>query len=94
MAADDQHVWLLETSGNDVIPVSAGGVVGEPISVGSKSSGIAVGLDAVWVSDEEGIVSRIDPLTRERTTIHVGGHLTAIAVDENTETLWLTVGGD
>jgi class 3 adenylate cyclase/streptogramin lyase len=94
MAADDQHVWLLETSGNDVIPVSAGGVVGEPISVGSKSSGIAVGLDAVWVSDEEGIVSRIDPLTRERTTIHVGGHLTAIAVDEDTETLWLTVGGD
>jgi hypothetical protein len=94
MAADDEHVWLLETSGNDVIPVSAGGVVGEPISVGSKPSGIAVGLDAVWVSDEEGIVSRIDPLTRERTTIDVGGHLTGIAVDEDTQTLWLTVGGD
>jgi DNA-binding beta-propeller fold protein YncE len=94
MAADDEHVWLLETSGNDVIPVSAGGVVGDPISVGADPSGIAVGLGAVWVCDEGGDVYKIDPLTKRTTTIHVGGHLTAIAVDEDTGTLWLTVGGD
>jgi class 3 adenylate cyclase/streptogramin lyase len=94
MAADDERVWLLETSGNDVIPVSANGIVGDPISVGENPSGIAVGLGAAWVCDEDGDVYRIDPLTKETTTIHVGGHLTAMAVDEAAGTLWITVGGD
>jgi class 3 adenylate cyclase len=94
MAADDERVWLLETSGNDVIPVSANGVVGDPIPVGDDPSGIAVGLGAVWVCDEGGDVYRIDPLTKQTQVIHVGGHLTALAVDEQAGTLWLTVGGD
>jgi class 3 adenylate cyclase len=94
MAADDEHVWLLETSGDDVIPVSAGGIVGDPISVGGDPSGIAVGLGSVWVCDEGGDVYEIDPLTKETKVIHVGGHLTAIAVDEHAGMLWLTVGGD
>jgi class 3 adenylate cyclase len=94
MAADDEHVWLLETSGNDVIPVSADGVVGDPIPVGENPSGIAVGLGAVWVCDEGGDVYMIDPLTSTTRKIEVGGHLTAIAVDEGAGTLWLTVGGD
>ncbi len=94
MAADDERVWLLEVSGNDVIPVSAAGVVGDPISVGENPSGIAVGSGAVWVCDEGGDVYRIDPLTKQTKIIHVGGHLTAIAVDEHAGTLWMTVGGD
>jgi class 3 adenylate cyclase len=94
MAADDEHVWLLETSGDDVIPVSAGGIVGDPISVGGDPSGIAVGLGSVWVCDEGGDVYEIDPLTKQTKVIHVGGHLTAIAVDEHAGMLWLTVGGD
>jgi hypothetical protein len=94
MAADDEHVWMLETSGNDVIPVSVNGIVGDPISVGENPSGIAVGLGAAWVCDEDGDVYRIDPLTSKTEKIHVGGHLTAIAVDEAAGTLWITVGGD
>jgi streptogramin lyase len=94
MAADEERVWLLEAVGDDVIPVDADGTARDPIAVGSDPSGIAVGLGAVWVSDEGGDVYRIDPLTRETEEIHVGGHLTAIAVDEQSETLWLTVGGD
>jgi class 3 adenylate cyclase/streptogramin lyase len=94
MAADDDRVWLLEAVGDDVIPVDAAGTSGDPIPVGPDPSGIATGLGAVWVTDEGGDVYRIDPLTRDVTTVHVGGHLTAIAVDEGTGTLWLTVGGD
>ena len=95
MAADDDYVWLLESVGHDVIPISPSGHVGDPVPVGPDPSGVAVGLDAVWVSDRGGDVYRIDPLTRQVTDVlHVGGHLTAIAVDEDTETLWLTVGGD
>jgi class 3 adenylate cyclase len=95
MTADDEHVWLLESVGHDVIPISASGHVGDPIPVGPDPSGVAVGLDAVWVSDRGGDIYRIDPLIREVTDVlHVGGHLTAIAVDEGAETLWLTVGGD
>lgn len=94
MAADDDRVWLLDAVGHVVIPIDSGGVKRDPIPVGSEPSGIAVGLGAVWVSDESGDVYEIDPLTKRTATIHVGGHLTAIAVDENSGTLWLTVGGD
>jgi class 3 adenylate cyclase/streptogramin lyase len=94
MAADDDRVWLLDAVGHVVIPIDSAGVKRDPIPVGSDPSGIAVGLGAVWVSDEGGDVYEIDPLTTRTTTIHVGGHLTAIAVDEETGSLWLTVGGD
>lgn len=94
MAADQERVWLLDASGHDVIPVGADGIARDRIPVGPDPSGIAVGLDAVWVSDEGGDVYRIDPLTHETTPIHVGGHLTAIVIDGKTDTLWLTVGGD
>jgi class 3 adenylate cyclase/streptogramin lyase len=94
MAADPERVWLLDAVGDDVIPVGADGIVRDPIPVGPNPSGIAVGLEAVWVSDESGDVYRIDPLTKQADVFHVGGHLTAIAVDGTTDTLWLTVGGD
>ena len=94
MAADAEHVWLLDSVGHRVIPVDANGIVRDAIPVGEDPSGIAVGSDAVWVSDEGGTVYRIDPLTHETEKIRVGGHLTAVAVDEDTGTLWLTVGGD
>jgi class 3 adenylate cyclase len=95
MAAGDGRVWLLDSVGNDVIPVDASGTTPpQPIPVGPEPSGIAAGLDAVWVSDERGDVYRIDPVSRAVTSFHVGGHLTAIAVDEEHGTLWMTVGGD
>jgi DNA-binding beta-propeller fold protein YncE len=75
MAADDAHVWLLEAVGDDVIPTDPEGNEGSPIPVGPDPRGIAAGLGAVWVTDEGGDVYRIDPLTREVTTVHVGGHL-------------------
>jgi class 3 adenylate cyclase/streptogramin lyase len=94
MAADQDHLWLLDAAGDAVLPVNPDGAVRDPIPVGSDPSGIAVGLGAVWVSDEGGNVYRIDPITSGVTSIHPGGHLTAIAVDEGGGSLWLTVGGD
>jgi class 3 adenylate cyclase/streptogramin lyase len=94
MAAGDDRVWLLDSVGDDVISIDTNGTLGGPIPVGPDPSGIAVGLGAVWVSDEGGDVYRINPLTGETTTVHVGGHLTAIAIDEEHGTLWMTVGGD
>jgi streptogramin lyase len=94
MTADRDHVWLLDVAGDAVLRVDADGTVRDPIPVGSEPSDIAVGLDAVWVCDEGGDVFRIDPLTGQATSFHMGGHLTAIAVDEDTGSLWMTVGGD
>jgi class 3 adenylate cyclase len=94
MAADEERIWLLEAGGDVVIPIDADGTLRQQIPIGEDPSGIAVGLDAVWVSDESGEVYRIDRVTQETTTLHVRGHLTAIAVDEETGTLWVTVGGD
>lgn len=36
-------------------------VVGEPISVGERPGGIAVGAGAVWVVNRDGTLTRIDP---------------------------------
>jgi len=94
MAADEDSVWLLDSVGDDVIRVDAEGIVRGRIPVGSAPSGIAVGLGAVWVCDESGDVYRIDPTTSAVTSIHPGGHLTAIAVDEDGGSLWVAVGGD
>jgi class 3 adenylate cyclase/streptogramin lyase len=94
MAADDDRVWLLDAVGHVVIPIDPAGVKRDPIPVGSKPSGIAVGLGSVWVCDEGGDVYQIDPLTKQTNVIHVGGRLTAIAVDEDNGTLWIAVGGD
>ena len=66
--------------------------LGPAIRVGDRATGMAAGLGAVWVSDEGGSVYRVDPVTRSAATIPVGAPLTAIAVDPQAGTLWLSVG--
>lgn len=92
--ADDRRVWVLDPSTSTVTPISVStSEASSPIgSVGDDPTGIAVGLDAVWVSDSGGSVLRVDPTDGSTEGFEVGPPLTAIAVDPETGLLWLTVG--
>jgi hypothetical protein len=87
----DGSVWVLNLGGGAVTSLGPSGSVGAPIRVGSHSSDIAVGPDAVWVSDiDSGVVRRIDPeLGREVDQLPVRGRPAAVAVDPVTGDLWV-----
>lgn len=91
IAADDSGAWVLDETAGTVTPVDHGGGVARPIRVGAEPTDIMAGLDAIWVSDAEGFVYRIDPITKETTQVELGGPIAAVAVDEEHESLWVLV---
>jgi len=60
------------------------------VAVGNSPSGIASGAGSIWVSSEDGTVTRIDPQTGAvQATIHVGGSPQDIAVGYGR--IWIAV---
>jgi class 3 adenylate cyclase/streptogramin lyase len=94
MAADDRRVWVLDPSTSTVTPISVStGEAASPIGpLGELPTGLAVGPDAVWVSNTDGVVYRVDPTDGSTSELEVGVPLSAIALDPETGLLWLTVG--
>jgi streptogramin lyase/predicted Ser/Thr protein kinase len=94
LAAGLGGMWVLDTFAGTVASIDpATNRLGPSIRVGDQPTGMAVGLGAVWVSDAGGSIYRVDPITRDSSTIPIGAPLTAIAVDPATRSLWLAVGG-
>ncbi|HUF59891.1 MAG TPA: adenylate/guanylate cyclase domain-containing protein [Actinomycetota bacterium] len=96
MIADAGYLWILDTGAGVVtrLSVSSDRIVPAQKSVGEGATDVAVGFGAVWVSHEDGRISRIDPSTLEVTAAfaRVDGAATAIAVDASRESLWVDVG--
>ncbi|MDP9341604.1 MAG: protein kinase [Actinomycetota bacterium] len=93
LAATEEALWILDSFVGTVTPIEAGSKsLGDPIPVGVDASGIAAGLDAVWVSSFDGSLYRVDPAVKEASPIDIGAPLAAVAVDEETGTVWVTVG--
>jgi serine/threonine protein kinase/streptogramin lyase len=91
IAADESGAWVLDDAAGSVTPVDQGGDVARPIRVGAEPSDITAGLGAIWVSDAEGFVYRIDPITKEVTQLELGGPIAALGVDEENGSLWVLV---
>ena len=94
------RIWTI-TSGVSPVQVGAfdpiGKIVDRKLSLPTGAGAWAMthlGTDLYVGLYTPGDVYRIDPTTSVVTSIHPGGHLTAIAVDEDGGSLWLTVGGD
>ena len=61
--------------------------------MGRGITNLAVGLGAVWLSHEDGTISRVDRLTLDVTEFaHVDGVASAIAVDVERNSIWVDVG--
>ena len=94
IAAGSGAVWVLDPISGAVEAIDpASNTRGTAVRVGGNATGLAAGLGAVWVSDQDGSVYRVDPVTQSTTAIRVGAPLTAIAVDPQAGTLWVSVGG-
>ena len=96
MIAAGGYLWVLDT-GTGVVTrfsVSSDPIVPAQANVGDGSTDAAVGFGAVWVSHDDGRISRIDPSTLEVTLAfsRVDGAATAIAVDVARGSLWVDVG--
>jgi class 3 adenylate cyclase/streptogramin lyase len=64
----------------------------EQVDVPSDATALAAGLDAVWVTYEDGTITRVDPVTdRSETFATVDGSARAIAVDIVRESIWIDV---
>jgi streptogramin lyase len=91
---DDRRVWALDPSSSTVTPIAiSSNEASSPIGpLGERPTGLAVGLESVWVSDAGGSVFRVDPTTGSTSEYPLGVPLSGIAVDPDTGLLWLAVG--
>jgi YVTN family beta-propeller protein len=79
--------------GENAVGVIEGGRATDAVQVGERPSGIAVGADAVWVSNfTDDTVSRIDGSTHAAFTIPVGSAPAGVAVGAGA--VWVANSGD
>ena len=89
--AADGFLWALNASVNVAAQIDAQtDTIIRTVAVGNSPSGIASGAGSIWVSSEDGTVTRIDPQTGAvQATIHVGGSPQDIAVGYGR--IWIAV---
>jgi class 3 adenylate cyclase len=87
------YVWVLDLLGGTVTVIDAtSGETMQVIRMSAHPTDLAYGLGAVWVPDaRNGTITRIDAVTRLVSQIQVGVPLVALAVDDQTASLWAVV---
>ena len=64
----------------------------EQVDVPSDATALAVGLDAIWLTHDDGTIIRVDPVTKRTSTFAtVEGSARAIAIDAGRESIWVDV---
>jgi YVTN family beta-propeller protein len=95
--SSDGALWVTSSSRNEVLRIDprAPGAKPKVIPVGSGPTGITFGKGRVWVADsKDTTVSSIDPDPDNGygvATLQLGFHPAAIAVDDQTGNVWVTV---
>jgi streptogramin lyase len=86
-------VWILDKQAGTVTRFNTiSRTEGRPTRVGDDPTDIAVGLDAVWVSDRDGSLYRVDPVTLDVREFPIGAEVLAVDVDEAAEAVWVYLG--
>jgi class 3 adenylate cyclase/outer membrane protein assembly factor BamB len=93
LVVGDEKLWALSRSLGSLAEIDpAIGTTGRNVQVGETPTVIGAGLGAIWVADRDGTIRRIDQATRQVTVLtKIDGEPRALAVDEDTETLWVNV---
>jgi streptogramin lyase len=88
----DELVWVLDTSAGTVTSIDpATGSLGSPVRVGEESTDLVAGGGALWVTDQGGVLWRVDPVTSASTPLEVGGPLAASTFDDASDLVWVLV---
>jgi hypothetical protein len=62
------------------------------VSVPARATALDVGLGAVWIAQEDGTITRVDPGTLQKSTFaRIEGSVRALAVDAARGTIWVDV---
>lgn len=91
IAGGDAGVWILDRSAGTITRIDCADAPSDPVRVGPTPSSIAVGLGAVWVTDEDGHLYRVDPQLGRSETIELGNPLGPVAVDDVNGAIWVGV---
>ena len=90
----DGYVWILDFATGVLTRVSTGSdrETGQE-TLPADPTAMAAGAGAIWVSHEDGTVTRVDPATMTASEFaRVDGTALAVAVDDERESLWVYVG--
>jgi class 3 adenylate cyclase/streptogramin lyase len=88
----EEKLWALSRALGSLVELDPEtNLVGHAVQVGDAPTVLTAGLGAIWVADRDGSIRRVDEETRQVTTIPFGAELRALAVDEETDTLWVDV---
>ena len=92
LVSGDLFVWTLSTRAGTLarIEPTTNEVLGV-VQVGPNPFGLAAGAGAVWVGDEDGMIRRVDEVTRAVTEILLGAPVRTLAFDGETDTIWVDV---
>jgi class 3 adenylate cyclase len=93
IAAMGSDVWAIDFTAGLLsrISTSQDRIIGQE-RVSERPTSLAVGLGAVWLTHQDGTITKVDPVTLQAATIaHFEGPARAIAVDEARESLWVEV---
>ena len=96
IAVLDGYVWILDLATGVLtrISISSERVTGQE-TLPADPTTMAAGADAIWVSHEDGTVTRVEPATMAAAEFaRVDGTALAVAVDDERESLWVYVGRD
>jgi hypothetical protein len=93
IAVMDNDVWAIDFTAGLLTKISISGdrIVGQE-RVPERPTSLAVGLGAIWVTHQDGTVTKVDPVTLQAATIaRFEGPARAVTVDEARESLWVEV---
>jgi streptogramin lyase len=90
VVVDDGSVWVANTDSGNVDHFTTGGEELDPVIVDGHPRLMAAGFDRIWVANENGYVSAIDPATDDVEKIEVPGSPEAVAV--GSDRVWVTTG--
>jgi outer membrane protein assembly factor BamB len=92
IVSGDAHVWVLSRNVGSLAQIDVHrGELAQTARVGNAPIGLAAGLGAVWVGDEDGVIRRVDESTLQVTEVPLEAAAASIAVDEDAEVLWVDV---
>jgi class 3 adenylate cyclase/streptogramin lyase len=90
----DGYVWILDFGTGVLTRISTGSdrETGQE-TLPADPTAMAAGAGAIWVSHEDGTVTRVDPATMTTSEFaRVGRAALAVAVDDERESIWVYVG--
>ena len=89
----DGYVWVLDFATGVLTKIS----IASDRDVGQRTlpedpTDLVAGAGALWITHEDGTVTRADPATMTATAFaRVGGSAQAIAIDDARESIWVDV---